>query len=197
MHKTKVIGVIGGAGCGKSELLKIFAGKYHALLIIADDVARDLSAPGGKSYEKIVAAFGTDILLPDRTINRQKLAELVFHHREMLETLNQIVHPDVREEIERRIGEGSSQGVPYIVLEAALLVECGYRSICDEFWYVHADEQVRRERMKSTRNYTDEKVDAIMRNQLSEAEFYKNCDKVVENNSTIEDLEKEIDKNLN
>lgn len=197
MHKTKVIGVIGGAGCGKSELLKIFDGKYHALLIIADDVARDLSAPGGKSYEKIVAAFGTDILLPDRTIDRQKLAELVFHNKEMLETLNQIVHPDVREEIERRIGEGSSQGVPYIVLEAALLVECGYRSICDEFWYVHADEQVRRERMKSTRNYTDEKVDAIMRNQLSEAEFYKNCDKVVENNSTIEDLEKEIDKNLN
>ena len=108
-----------------------------------------------------------------------------------------IVHPDVFGEIQRQIEEGSSAGVPYIVLEAALLVECGYRNLCDEFWYVHADEAVRRERMKSTRNYTDDKIDAIMRNQLSEEEFYKNCDKVVENNSTIENLEKEIERNLN
>lgn len=196
MKQTKVIGVIGGAGCGKSELLKIFKEKYKAMIIMADDVARDLSMPGGKSYVRIVDAFGRDILGPDGTIDRKKLAELVFNDKDALARLNGIVHPDVREEIEARIGEGSSRGVPYIILEAALLVECGYRSICDEFWYVHASESVRRERMKTTRNYTDEKIDAIMRNQLSEEEFFKNCDKVIENNATIEALEKEIEKNL-
>ena len=194
--ETKVIGVIGGAGSGKSELLKIFEKKYHACLLIADDIARELSAPGGGSYKKIVEAFGEEILNGDLTIDRKKLADLVSHQKELLETLNGITHPDVREEILRRMDAAKAEGYKYIVLEAALLVECGYRSLCDEFWYVYASEDVRRQRMKSTRNYSDEKIDAIMRNQLSDAQFRENCDKVIENNSTVENLEKEIEENL-
>ena len=193
---TKVIGVIGGAGCGKSELLKILKNKYGACLLVADDVARELSAPGGSSYGKIIENFGKEILDAEGNIDRRRLADIVFHDKQKLELLNSITHPDVKEELLSRINAAVEAGVPYVVLEAALLVECGYRSVCDEFWYVHADEDVRRRRMKETRNYSDEKIDAIMSNQLSEADFRKNCDKIIDNNSTVENLEKEIERIL-
>ncbi len=193
---TKIIGVLGGAGSGKSEALRIFKEKYHAHLLIADDIAKELSAPGGISYYKIIEAFGKEILKEDGTIDRSKLADIVFHHKDKLELLNGITHPDVKGEIKKRIAEAVEEKIPYVVLEAALLVECGYRNMCDEFWYVYSSEEVRRKRMKETRNYSDEKIDAIIRNQLSEEEFRKNSDRVINNNSTIEKLEKEIDRNL-
>ena len=190
---TKVIGIIGGAGSGKSEVLKIMKQKYQAQIIIADEVARKLQEPGGCVYKEMVDLFGTDILLPDQSINRQKLAEIVFNNEKLLKQLNAIVHPRVREEIQSIISKSSSS---VIVLEAALLVECGYRPICDEFWYVHSDISVRRRRMKETRNYTDEKINAIIKSQLTEAEFIKNSDKIIDNNSTLENLEKSISENF-
>lgn len=189
----KVIGIIGGAGSGKSEVLKIMKEKYNAQIIMADEVARALQEPGESVYTQIAEAFGPDILLPDQTIDRKKLAQLVFNHKELLNKLNQIVHPAVRREIEKMIGQSSSST---IVLEAALLVECGYRSLCDEFWYVHSDEAIRRRRMKETRNYTDEKIDAILKNQLTEEAFIKNSDKIIKNNATLKALEKEIERNF-
>lgn len=193
---TKVIGVLGGAGSGKSEALKIFKEKYQAHLLIADDIAKELASPGGISYFKIVEAFGEEILNEDGCINRAKLADIVFRQKDKLELLNSITHPDVKEEIQSRIHKAVEEGIAYVVLEAALLVECGYRSMCDEFWYVYTSEDVRRKRMKETRNYSDEKIDAIIRNQLSEEEFRKHSDRVLDNNSTVENLEKEIDRNL-
>ena len=194
--RTKVIGVLGGAGSGKSEALKIFKEKYQARLLIADDIAKELASPGGLSYNKIVEAFGKEILSEDGWINRAKLADIVFHQKDKLELLNSITHPDVKAEIQSRIHKAVEEGIEYVVLEAALLVECGYRSMCDEFWYVYTSEDVRRKRMKETRGYSDEKIDAIIRNQLSEEEFKKHSDKVIDNNSTVENLEKEIDRNL-
>ena len=187
----RVIGITGGAGSGKTEVLRILENEYGARIIIADEVARELSSPGGKSYEKIVEAFGPEILMEDKNIDRPKLSAIVFHQHRLLETLNNIVHPNVREEIERQIAQSE---LPLIVVEAALLIECGYRDICDEFWYVHSEEGIRRRRMKETRNYSDEKIDSIIRNQLSEEQFAKNCDKILENNSDLEHLRKEIEK---
>ena len=189
----KVIGIIGGAGSGKSEVLRIMKEKYNAQIIMADEVARELQKPGEYVYTQIVEAFGPDILMPDQTIDRKKLAQLVFNHKEQLNKLNHIVHPAVRREIEKIIGQSSSST---IVLEAALLVECGYRSLCDEFWYVYSDETIRRRRMKETRNYTDEKIDVILKNQLTEDAFIKNSDKIIKNNATLKALEKEIEKNF-
>lgn len=191
--KPKVIGIIGGAGSGKSEVLRIMKEKYGAQIIMADDVARKLQEPGGSAYGPIVEAFGTGILMADKTIDRPKLAQIVFNDKQSLQTLNAIVHPKVRQQIEAMIG--SSQN-PVIVLEAALLVECNYRQLCDEFWYVRSSEAVRRQRMKETRNYSDEKIDSILKNQLSEEAFLKNSDRVIENDASLEALEKEISENF-
>lgn len=191
MNNKKVIGIIGGAGSGKSEVLNIMKHKYDAQIIMADEVARELQQPGQPVYAQILLAFGSDILQADQTIDRKKLAELVFNDTEKLQKLNEIVHPCVRLKIEQMIENSTSK---IIILEAALLVECGYRHICDEFWYVHSNEEIRRQRMKETRHYSDEKIDSIIKNQLTEKDFIANSDKVIENNSTLADLEKEIDK---
>ncbi len=79
---TKVIGVTGGAGSGKSEVLRLLKENYGAFVILADDVSRALCAPGAVSYCKIVDFFGENILCKDQTIDRKKLASVVFHDPE-------------------------------------------------------------------------------------------------------------------
>ena len=79
-----------------------------------------------------------------------------------------------------------------IVIEAALLIEDHYEEICDEIWYVKADEEIRRKRLKENRNYTDERFDKIIKNQLKESEFEKNCQRIINNNGNIEKTRQEI-----
>ena len=82
------------------------------------------------------------------------------------------------------------------VIEAALVIENGYSKIVDEMWYIHTDEKTRRDRLKASRGYSDEKIDSIMREQLSEEEFHKNCSTVIDNSKTLESAYGQIDRKL-
>ena len=84
----------------------------------------------------------------------------------------------------------------FFFLEAALLIECGYASYVDEMWYIYADEEVRRKRLKENRHYSDEKIDSIMKGQLGEEEFRKNCQVIIDNSKELMETEKQIDKIL-
>ena len=129
----KVIGVTGGVGSGKSVILSILEKEYGAQTILADLVAHDLMEPGAKSYMEIVETFGDSILQEDGAIDRQKLGSIVFADEKKLEQLNGITHPNVKEEIKRRIAKIRKKGeASMIVLEAALLIESGYEDIYDE-----------------------------------------------------------------
>ena len=185
----KVIGITGGAGSGKTEVLKILETEFNAHIIIADDVSRHLCDPGEKSYVKIVDAFGTDILSETGDIDRKKLAAIIFADDQKREILNSITHPDVWDAIVSDIeNTKKNKKSAMIIIEAALLIEAGYEKICDELWYVHTNEDIRRTRMKETRGYTDEKIDQIIKSQLSEKTFYEHCQFVIENNTTIDDI---------
>ena len=193
----KVYGITGGAGTGKSEVMKLLRERFGACVILSDDVARELMMPGHISYDLVTACFGRDLLNDDLTIDRKRLADKVFHNPEALAKLNEMTHPYVREEIQRQIREAKASGkYSCVALESAILLDCGYEDICDEFWYIHTDVEIRRERMKSTRGYSDEKVDAVLRNQPDEESFYKKCDFVIVNNSTIEDVYEQLKKKL-
>jgi dephospho-CoA kinase len=82
------------------------------------------------------------------------------------------------------------------ILEAALLIEEHYDQILDELWYIDADKEIRRERLRESRGYSDEKIDGIMKSQLSEEEFYKACDAVISNNRSKEETYQEIDEEI-
>jgi dephospho-CoA kinase len=189
----KVIGVTGGVGSGKSVVLSILEEEYGAKTILADLVAHDLMQPGGKSYEEIIAAFGTEILNLDQTIDRQKLGSIVFGDEVKLAQLNAITHPNVKEEIKNRIAAIKEAGnASMILLEAALLIEAGYEDVYDELWYIFVKKETRYERLRIGRGYTREKTDSIMANQLSEEVFREHADVVIDNSGSVEATKAQI-----
>ena len=193
----KVYGITGGAGTGKSEVIRMLQENFGGYVIMSDEVARELMQKGNISYQLIVAHFGQDILMEDGEIDRKKLADHVFNNKEALEKLNSMTHPYVKDEIRRLIAEAEKSGeYRFVALESAILLECGYEDICDEFWYVYTKPEIRRQRMKETRNYSDEKVDAVMRNQQPDAVFFDKCAFVIENNSTLDAVDEQLKKKL-
>ena len=189
----KIIGITGGVGSGKSQVLSYLETQFHAVVCQADHVAWELQEPEQECYLRIVEHFGRTILCDDGTIDRKKLGQIVFGDRDELLVLNEIMHPAVKSKILNRICKARDLGTPYFVIEAALLLEDGYSQICDELWYIYVDEQTRRLRLKESRAYSDEKIDAIMSSQLSEEVFQKECQIVIDNCGKFEDTCYQID----
>lgn len=193
----KVYGITGGAGTGKSEVIKMLQQNFGGCVIMSDEVARELMQKGNISYQLIVEYFGRDILMDDGEIDRKKLADHVFNNKEALEKLNSMTHPYVKEEIRKLIAEAEASGeCRFVALESAILLECGYENICDEFWYVYTKPEIRRQRMKETRNYSDEKVDSVMRNQQPDEVFFEQCSFVIKNNTTLSDVYAQLKEKL-
>ena len=193
----KVVGITGGIGAGKSQILAYLKEHTRCRIIIADQVAHELEEPGGRCYQPIVSILGTAILTEDGRIDRAKMAARSFADGKLLSQINEIVHPAVKEYITGAIAEErAGDRIDYLFIEAALLIEDGYKTIVDELWYIHTDIQVRRERLKASRGYSDEKIDSIMNGQLSEEEFYGQCSVVIDNSGTLDSVYRQIDKKL-
>ena len=96
------------------------------------------------------------------------------------------MHPAVKASIKEKILNEKEKGTKLFVLEAALLIEEHYDEICDELWYIYVDETNRRDRLKVSRGYTDEKIDSMMKTQLSEEVFQKKCKVVIDNSGDFE-----------
>ena len=194
----KVLGITGGVGSGKSMVVDYITRTFRVRAIQADLVAHALMEPGGDCYERIAAYFGKEILKSDLTIDRKKLGAVVFADREKLKKLNSLVHPRVKEFIAAEIRKERYAGkTSLLVIEAALLIEDHYEVFCDEIWYVYAKKEVRQRRLVSMRGYSKEKVEQIMKNQLSDEEYRKYCHFIVDNSSDIvENTFKQIDKGL-
>lgn len=213
----KTIGVTGGVGCGKSEILRRLQEYNGCRIIRTDDVANDLKEPGGTCHNDIVALLGEDVL-KDGRIDRAKMANKIFADENLLDKVNAILHPAVRQYVQDVIASGKAQNGPDVLfIEAALLLECGYASesrrdaiakagirvtpeygiTVDEMWYVYAPEDVRRKRLRRYRSYSDEKIDAIMASQLSETQFRAGCDFVIDNSGAVEDAVMQAEKRIN
>lgn len=193
----KTIGITGGVGAGKSTVLDHIKSHYNARIIIADNLAYELESPGGICYDNIVELLGADILGEDGFIDKKKMAKRIFADPEILLKVNGIIHPAVKETIINTIKEEQQAGrYDLLVLEAALLIEEGYGEILDELWYVRADENVRRERLKSSRGYDDTKIDQILAAQLSDEEYASGCRYTIDNSGLPEDTYAQIDEIL-
>lgn len=192
----RVIGITGGVGAGKSAVLSYLESKYGARVILADWVANKIKEPGQCCYEAIVALLGEAILQEDGTINRKMMGQLIFNDAELLKKTNEIIHPAVKTYIMNEMNTAREDGVSIFVIEAALLLEDNYGAICDELWYIYTREDVRRERLKSSRNYTDEYITSIMKKQLPDEVFRKECDFVIDNSGFLETTMAQIDAKM-
>ena len=193
----KIIGITGGVGAGKSHILDYIEEKYKVRIIKTDEAAEFLRTPGHSCYEKIVECLGKNILKEDNTIDKNKMAQIIFSDKEKLKAINEIMHPEVNgyvaEEIEKEQQKGD---VNYFFIESALLIENHYDEICDELWYIDTKAEIRRERLKKNRGYSEEKISDIMSKQLSEEEFKKHCQYVLDNNGEKEAVFLQIDERL-
>lgn len=193
----RVIGITGGVGSGKSALLDYLVRNYNCKVIMADEVAHRVKEPGQPCYEKLVALLSSDILNEDGTIHKGRMAAKIFESDDLLEKVNKIIHPAVKEMILDEIADARDKGeLDFLFLEAALLIEGGYLNIVDEMWYIYAREELRRARLKSSRSYSDEKIDAIMKSQLTEEDFRKNCIVTIDNSDSLEEACRQIDMKL-
>lgn len=192
----RVIGVTGGVGAGKSTVLEYLKEKYHAKVILADVVGHEVMEPGTDAYKQILQVFGSEILSADGRIDRKILGSVVFSDKERLQELNAVVHPEVKKEILKRIARSKAEGRKYTVVEAALFLEENYDAFCDETWYIYTNEEQRRERLKASRGYTDERIDQILGNQKTHEEFLSRCQFVIDNNGSAEDTCRQIDKRM-
>lgn len=183
----KVIGITGGIGAGKTTVLRIMEEHFPVRTVVADEVGHLAYKPGSTTYMQIVAHFGEKILSDGQKggyaqIDRRVLGAIVMQEKEELSFLNSVIHPFVRSYVMEQLSEARVCGCPFFVIESAILIECGYEELCDEFWYVHASEEVRRERLRNDRGYAEDKIDNIYKNQKNEAFFREKCTKIIENN---------------
>ncbi|MBO6133772.1 MAG: dephospho-CoA kinase [Lachnospiraceae bacterium] len=189
----KTIGITGGVGAGKSEILIFLEKNYKAKIVRADEIAHLVMQPGKACYMRIVSLLGDRILNVDGTINRKEMGEMIFGREGLISSVNSIVHPAVKEYIlNDEAYERQNGRFDYYFLESALLVMDGYERLCEELWYVHTDLEVRKERLKASRGYTDEHIENIMRNQPDDSMFRTHSMCVIDNSGALEDTYKQI-----
>jgi len=144
--RTIRIGLTGPIGCGKSTVARWLADR-GAVVIDADDVAREVSAPGEPAHDAVIEAFGDAVRLDGGKLDRAALARVVFADPEALRRLEGIVHPVVRARILGLIDEAERAAAPAVVVEAIKLVEGGLAGLCDETWLITCAPTVQRERV--------------------------------------------------
>ena len=182
------VGLTGGIGSGKSTVAQIL-GEFGAPILDADKVAHTTYAPGGPAYDAVVAAFGTDIVAPDRTIDRRKLGAVVFGNPEQLNKLTSIVWPATFEALRRKVAELRASGAKLpIVVEAAILIEANWQPLFDEIWLVRASREQVIARIESQRGLKPAETEARIRAQLSDEERRKYATAVIRNDGTLDEL---------
>ena len=190
----RVIGITGGVGAGKSEILSYLERNFSARVIRADEVGHLVMQPGKVCYTRLLGLLGNEVLNSDGTINNKRMGEKIFQNTGLLQSVNRIIHPAVKEYILDDIAfERENRQFEYYFLEAALLIEEGYQKICDELWYIYADEAVRRTRLRNSRGYTDQHIDSIMRAQQNDQMFRRYCAHVIDNSGELEAAFRQID----
>ncbi|MGN1187021.1 MAG: dephospho-CoA kinase [Lachnospiraceae bacterium] len=190
----RIIGITGGVGAGKSTVLKLLEDMTRCIVIRTDEVAKETTMLQGAAYKPIVELLGRDILAPDLTIDRKKMAERIFSDEELCAKVNGIIHPLTMDAVKQRICEAQAEEqYDFAFIEAALLIEAGYQTVCEEFWYVYVPKEERIRRLMADRGYTRDKCLAIMDNQLSDEEFRKNCRRIIDNSADSLDTKKQLE----
>ena len=183
-------------GAGKSTVLDFLEEKYQAYVMKADEIGHLVMEPGQVCYEPVIALFGKQVIKNDKTIDRRQISDVVFSHPELLEKLNQIIHPAVKQYIKEQLEIKKQQGQKVCVVEAALLLEDHYQEFCDTIWYIHTDEEIRIQRLMENRGYTREKSASIIASQAPESFFRENADYVVVNNGNFAQTRQQIEEGI-
>src|SRR5262245_35673647 len=188
MAAAPVIGLAGGIGTGKSTVAAMLA-ELGAFVIDADKIGHQVYRPGSDGFRQVVDAFGDEVVAPDGTIDRGALGKIVFADSAARARLNAIVHPLIAGELARQVAAARADDVGRpIVIEAAVLVEAGWRGLVDRLWIVTAPTETAIARVTAARGLDRAEVERRIASQLPEAERRRVADVVIENDGSPAEL---------
>jgi dephospho-CoA kinase len=188
-----IVGLTGSVGTGKSTVTNFFRG-LGAYIIDWDELAREVIRPHSKAWKEIVEYFGKDFLNEDQTINRQKLAEVVFSDKEKVTKLNRIVHPEVFKEDERITNEIKSLDPDALIIkDIPLLFELTRPIFVDKIVVVSASEQTQLRRLEE-KGMSWEDAQSRIKSQLPLEEKIKSADFVINNDGPLEETKRQVEE---
>jgi dephospho-CoA kinase len=185
-----IVGLTGGVASGKTVVSQVLR-EEGAHVIDADQIARELVQPHKPAWNELIKAFGQEILQEDGSIQRKKLADRVFGDPKQRKLLNQILHPRIKEEMDRRtkeIGERDPEAI--VVIDAPLIVELGDHREMDKLIVVTSTQTQQIERLKDRDRTDTEESLRIISSQMPLEEKLKFADYVLRNEGSMEEMKK-------
>ena len=184
-----ILGLTGGIASGKSTVSNIFK-KYGIYIADADKIAKEL---GNRKdvIDEIGKKISKTVIDENGIVDRAKLKEIVFSDKSKLEILNKIYHPKIREEF-KKIKLNSSKN-DIIIFDVPLLFETGMYTLCDKNILVYVNEDIQIERLIARDGITKELAKKIIDSQMSLDEKKSKSDILIENNDSLEELEKKVE----
>jgi len=186
-----VVGLTGGIACGKSTVASMFT-DLGVSVIDADDLAREVVEPGTPGLQMIVDEFGKGVLDEAGRLDRKKVGEMVFGDEEARETLNAIMHPLIGAAGAKHIKAQQDSPAPYLLYEAALLVETRAYEAFSALIVVSAEESLQRLRLIARDGYTAPEANARIDAQLPLERKVAVADYVVTNNGDLESTREQV-----
>jgi dephospho-CoA kinase len=188
-----ILGITGGIGSGKSTASQIL-GELGAFVIDADIVGHKVYQPDTPAWREIVETFGEEVVAPNRTIDRTKLGPIVFSAPEKLQALNRIMHGKIYSYIQGQIDYLRDNDPERIIaVEAAILLEAGWRSLIEELWVVVASEDVVINRLHTYKNMSEDQARARLNAQMTNDERIAQADQVIWNNEGLPELRQAVE----
>lgn len=185
-----ILGITGSFGSGKTTVAGMFK-SFGARIIDADRIARQLTRPKLKIYKKIIDTFGRDILKKDKTVDRNKLAHIVFENKNLLKRLNRILHPEIISIIEERI---RSSRTKIIVLDAPLLIEAGMAGLVDKLVVVKITRKKQIKRIQGKASLSKKEILERIKSQIPLQVKVALADFVIDNSGTVNNTEIQVIK---
>ena len=187
------IAVTGTAGSGKTSVCNRL--KDLGVEVVSSDVlAREAVAPGTAAYEKIVDYFGKNTVSSDATLNRQLLRHIIINDDVSRQTLEQIVHPEIKMRIDSRIAKAGKNGKPAIVVEVPLLFESGMANRFDIIILVITNDELKIERLMKRDRVSRDDAEALLKSQLPDKKKVEKSDFLIHNDGDFNKMKKDADR---
>jgi dephospho-CoA kinase len=190
---AKIIGLTGGIASGKSTVSNLLRRKGFAI-VDADIAARKVVEIGEDAYKQIVEAFGPEILQQDQNLDRKKLGTIVFNDEEKRLMLNQIVHPAVREYMQKEKETALKQGKETVIMDIPLLFESNLGYMVDQTILVYVEQSIQLQRLMDRNQFTEAEAMARIQSQMPLEEKIEKSDAVINNNGTIDETEQQLNE---
>lgn len=192
-RNMRVIGLTGGIATGKSTVAG-FLEERGAVVIDADVLSREAARPGRPALERIATAFGKEVLLPDGTLDRKRLGDIVFASPEKRRRLEEIMHPEIRRLADERINRLAGEGHALVFYMAPLLIEAGALDRVDEVWVVTVRPEIQLERLMRRNNIGRAEAERIISSQMPLAEKERYGKLLIDNSGTPEETRRLLAK---